>query len=63
MVFVYYYYKFDWKWNVLRSQINHFVLFILLKERLKRKNSRRCGICNIEVHRASNTKHLSSKNT
>ena len=45
----------------MRSGINHFKLFILYKKRRKMENSRRCDICNIDVHRASYAKLLRSK--
>ena len=44
----------------MRSQISHFKLFILKKQRRK-LDSRKCDICNIDVNRASYAKHLRSK--
>ena len=43
----------------LRSYKNHFNKFILYKKRRKMK-SRKCEICNSDVHRASYQKHLRS---
>ena len=44
----------------MRSWISHFNKFILYNERRK-MNSRKCEICNIDVHRAAYVKHLRSK--
>ena len=38
-----------------------FKFFILYKQKHKIENSRRCDICNIDVHTASLAKHLRSK--
>ena len=35
----------------MRSQINHFKLFILYRMRRKLEKSRNCAICNNDVHR------------
>ena len=44
----------------MRSQINHFKLFIPYKK-TRKKNTRQCDICNVDVHRASYVKHFRKK--
>ena len=46
----------------MRSQINHFKLYILYKMRRKLEKSRKCAICNNDVHRCvrSNAKGRTS---
>ena len=43
----------------MRSQINHFKLYVLCRD--AKKNSRKCDFCNIDVQRASYAKQLRRK--
>ena len=48
-------------WLKVRSQINHFKLFIPYKKRRNMENSPSYDICNIDVHRAFYATQLRSK--
>ena len=43
------------------TKINRFKKITLYKKRGKKMNSRKCDVCNIDVHSASFAKHLRSK--
>ena len=48
-------------WRKMRSQINPFNLLISQNNKRQMENSRKCDVCNIDVHRAFISKHLKSK--